>query len=118
MTTTDGRSQLRKGGRELLIPTQALVLRFWIELQKTDPSVWREIEVPGDDTFWDLHVAIQDAMGWLDYHLHRFTMPVRCEKSIRSPAELRSTPVIIVQDAAQDVSHLNRTITRRTLEPN
>ncbi len=75
MTTTDGRSTLRRGGREMVIPTQALVLRFRIELQETDPLVWREIEVPGDYTFWDLHVAIQDAMGWLDYHLHRFTMP-------------------------------------------
>ena len=23
-------------------------------------------------TFWDLHVAITDAMGWQDYHLHEF----------------------------------------------
>ena len=23
-------------------------------------------------SFWDLHVAIQDAMGWQDYHLHEF----------------------------------------------
>lgn len=51
MTTTDGRSQLRKGGREMIIPAQALVLRFRIELQETDPLVWREIEVPGDYTF-------------------------------------------------------------------
>ena len=75
MTTTDGRSHLRNRGRELVIPTQALVLRFRIELQETVPLVWREIEVPGDVTFWDLHIAIQDAMGWLDYHLPRFTMP-------------------------------------------
>ncbi|MDQ6747407.1 MAG: plasmid pRiA4b ORF-3 family protein [Candidatus Dormibacteraeota bacterium] len=75
MTTTDGRSQGRRGGREILIPTQALILRFRIELQDSDPLVWRAIEVPGDYTFWDLHVAIQDAMGWLDYHLHRFTLP-------------------------------------------
>jgi hypothetical protein len=74
MTTTDGRSQLRKRGRAVVIPTQALILRFRIELQETDPLVWREIEVPGDYTFWDLHVDIQDAMGWQDYHLHRFTM--------------------------------------------
>ena len=58
-----------------MIPTQAPVLRFRIELQHTDPLVWREIEVSGDDTFWDLPIAIQDAMGWLDSHLHRFTMP-------------------------------------------
>jgi hypothetical protein len=75
MTTTDGRSQLRRSGREMVMPTQALLLRFRIELQESDPLIWREIEVPGDYTFWDLHVAIQDAMGWLDYHLHRFTMP-------------------------------------------
>ena len=75
MTTTDGRSQLRRGGRELVMPTQALLLRFRIELQERDPLIWRAIEVPGDSTFWDLHVAIQDAMGWLDEHLHRFTMP-------------------------------------------
>ena len=59
MTTTDGRSQLRKGGREMLIPTQALILRFRIELLETDPLIWRAIEVPGDSSFWDLHVAIQ-----------------------------------------------------------
>jgi len=28
--------------------------------------------VPEIYTFWDLHVAIQDAMGWKDCHLHRF----------------------------------------------
>jgi hypothetical protein len=28
--------------------------------------------VPSGYSFWDLHVAIQDAMGWLDYHLHLF----------------------------------------------
>lgn len=53
------------------MPTQALMLRFRIELQESDPLIWREIEVPGDSTSWDLHVAIQDAMGWLDEYLHR-----------------------------------------------
>ena len=28
--------------------------------------------MPESYTFWDLHVAVQDAMGWLDYHLHVF----------------------------------------------
>jgi len=28
--------------------------------------------VPAGYSFWDLHVAIQDSMGWLDYHLHAF----------------------------------------------
>lgn len=39
-----------------------------------EPLIWRVIEVPSTYTFWDLHVAIQDAMGWLDYHLHSFSL--------------------------------------------
>lgn len=50
------------------------VHQFLIVLANTDPLVWRRIEVPATYTFWDLHVAIQDAMGWLDYHLHEFTV--------------------------------------------
>ena len=73
----DGRSRLVRRGKQqgVIVPTQALVLRFRVELLETEPLVWREIEVPGDYTFWDLHVAIQDAMGWSDYHLHRFVVP-------------------------------------------
>jgi len=43
-----------------------------VVLSGTDPLVWRRLEVPEDYSFWDLHVAIQDAMGWKDYHLHEF----------------------------------------------
>ena len=49
--------------------------QFLIVLPKTDPLVWRRIQVPDRYSFWDLHVAIQDAMGWKDYHLHEFTVP-------------------------------------------
>jgi hypothetical protein len=45
-----------------------------IVLPKTDPLVWRRLQVPVSYSFWDLHVAIQDAMGWKDYHLHQFTV--------------------------------------------
>jgi hypothetical protein len=48
------------------------VCQFLIVLPKTDPLVWRRIQVPEAYSFWDLHVAIQDAMGWRDYHLHEF----------------------------------------------
>lgn len=52
----------------------ASVHQFLVVLSGTDPVVWRRIQVPEACTFWDLHVAIQDAMGWLDYHLHEFTV--------------------------------------------
>jgi hypothetical protein len=47
-----------------------------VVLVDTDPLVWRRIQVPGRYSFWDFHVAIQDAMGWEDYHLHEFTVPL------------------------------------------
>ena len=48
------------------------VLQFRVELLGVVPPVWRRIQVPSDYTLWDLHVAIQDSMGWEDRHLHAF----------------------------------------------
>ena len=48
------------------------VLRFRVELRNVSPTVWRQFEIDAGSSFWDLHVAIQDAMGWMDYHLHAF----------------------------------------------
>ncbi len=48
------------------------VYQFKILLEGSKPSIWRRIQVPENYSFWDLHVAIQDAMGWSDYHLHEF----------------------------------------------
>ena len=47
-------------------------LQFNITLRDVRPAVWRRILISPDATFWDLHVAIQDAMGWDDSHLHDF----------------------------------------------
>lgn len=49
------------------------VFRFRVSLEGIEPEIWRMIDVPATYDFWALHVAIQDAMGWLDYHLHMFT---------------------------------------------
>lgn len=49
-----------------------LVCQFRITLLGIAPAIWRRIQVPESYSFWDLHVAIQDAIGWLDYHLHAF----------------------------------------------
>ncbi|RLG29132.1 plasmid pRiA4b ORF-3 family protein [Methanosarcinales archaeon] len=50
------------------------VYQFKITLAGAKPPIWRRIHVPETYTFWDLHVAIQDAMGWGDGHLHEFKM--------------------------------------------
>lgn len=51
------------------------VFQFKCTLLDTKPPVWRRLQVPESYTFYDLHVAIQDAMNWLDYHLHCFKIP-------------------------------------------
>jgi Plasmid pRiA4b ORF-3-like protein len=50
------------------------IYQFKITLQDIKPAVWRRIRVPASYTFWDLHVAIQDVMGWTDSHLHEFVI--------------------------------------------
>ncbi|MDW7649721.1 MAG: plasmid pRiA4b ORF-3 family protein [Bacillota bacterium] len=47
-------------------------LQLKITLEETNPPVWRRLVIPVTFTFWELHVAIQDAMGWEDRHLHSF----------------------------------------------
>lgn len=59
-------------------------LQFKITLIETEPVVWRTIQVPENYSFYDLHVAITDAMGWEDCHLHEFTVyPKNKEKRAR-----------------------------------
>lgn len=75
-------------------------LQFRIALVEIEPVIWRRIEVPASYSFWDLHVAIQDAMGWLDYHLHLF--------SVRNPGTGRIDKIGIPDAGAfeGDVVHL------------
>ncbi len=61
----------RSGRKPPAAPTKQ-ALQFLIVLLKTNPLIWRRIQVPEAYSFWDLHVAIQDAMGWQDCHLHEF----------------------------------------------
>ena len=65
------RSQIKPAKRT---PRPKLVHQFLVVLSGTHPLVWRRIQVPEEYSFWGLHVAIQDAMGWLDYHRHEFRL--------------------------------------------
>lgn len=48
------------------------VYQFKVTLRGVRPPIWRRIQVPETYSFWELHVAIQDAMGWSYFHLHEF----------------------------------------------
>jgi Plasmid pRiA4b ORF-3-like protein len=56
--------------------------QFKVTLNEIMPPIWRRIQVPANYSFWDLHVAIQDAMGWLDYHLHAFRIKQRNRRNL------------------------------------
>lgn len=50
------------------------VARVRIELEGTDPLVWRELDLPLSTTLAALHDIIQVVMGWWDYHLYEFVI--------------------------------------------
>lgn len=52
---------------------QSAVFQFKVTLDRSVPRVWRRIVIAQSASFFDLHIAIQDAMGWGDGHLHSFT---------------------------------------------
>lgn len=67
------------------------IYQFKVSLREISPVVWRRIQVPTNYDFWDLHVALQDSMGWFDCHLHQF--------SIKRPHARKITEIGIPQDA-------------------
>ncbi len=82
--TRPGSSQLGVGALQFIrgvgltrgMKPASEVLRVRVTLNDVRPAVWREVEVPGAYSFWDLHVALQDALGWQDCHLHAFRIAV------------------------------------------
>lgn len=48
-------------------------MRLRVEIDGTKPLVWRELLIPENATFEDLHRTIQVSFGWRDSHLHEFS---------------------------------------------
>lgn len=53
-------------------PEQPQALTLHVEVELVEPRVWRTIVVRSDLSLEDLHLVLQRAVGWQDYHLHRF----------------------------------------------
>ena len=49
---------------------EAYHVHVWI--RGIHPMLWRRFLVRSDSTLADLHVALQIAFDWTDFHLHRF----------------------------------------------
>ncbi|HEY4526447.1 MAG TPA: plasmid pRiA4b ORF-3 family protein [Candidatus Paceibacterota bacterium] len=90
---------------------------FKITLSDSKPSIWRRIIVPANYTFFDLHCAIQDAMGWTDSHLHAFRLDTRSQpkgKRVAGSAKIISielpNPEMDVFDAVESKDERNERI--------
>ena len=59
--------------------------QFKITLNDSSPVIWRWIVIPRNATFFELHLAIQGAMGWTESHLHAFRI---LEKGSRTPISI------------------------------
>jgi len=64
------------------MPPKKMIYQFKITLKEVSPPIWRRIQVPSTYTFRDLHVAIQDAMGWFDYHLYEFRIKTKTDENL------------------------------------
>jgi hypothetical protein len=57
------------------MPTQSKqIYQIKVTLDDTYPPVWRRFQVPANTTLLKLHDILQIVMGWVDYHLHMFTI--------------------------------------------
>lgn len=64
-------------------PAEVYQLRVWI--RQISPAIWRRLLVRSDSTIKDLHYTLQLAMGWSDFHLHRFLIHGKEYGVSRSP---------------------------------
>ena len=50
------------------------IYQLKITLKGIRPPIWRRVQLDSKTTLQGLHMIIQEAMGWGNYHLHSFTI--------------------------------------------
>ncbi len=55
-----------------MTPNFKNVYQLKISLKYIRPPIWRRVLVPEDITLSDLHLVIQESMGWYNEHLYQF----------------------------------------------
>lgn len=48
------------------------ILQFKITLSDSKPTIWRRFHIENTMMFYDLHLVIQQVMGWTNTHLYQF----------------------------------------------
>ncbi len=53
------------------------IYQLHVALQEVDAPVWRRVLVHSNVTLDELHLALNEVMGWTNSHLHRFVFDKR-----------------------------------------
>ena len=61
---------MRRLAAEMFAPFNAVQIR--VSLDEIEPPAWRRLIVPIDWNLEQLHLTIQAAFSWWNYHLHEF----------------------------------------------
>ncbi|WP_419995027.1 plasmid pRiA4b ORF-3 family protein [Streptomyces boninensis] len=81
------------------------ILQIKVTLADIRPPIWRRLQVPAYLTLDRLHLVIQIAMGWENYHMHVFETPAgdygRRDSELGHRDE-RKVPLSAVAPAAGD----------------
>jgi hypothetical protein len=101
-----------------------MIATLRIDLLGSDPSIWREIEVPTSMTLKQLHAVVQAAMGWEDAHLWEFAVgrerigSSRAAKlTLQALLRPRTTKLSYIYDFGDCWEHLLTLTKPRTADP-
>lgn len=72
VTVLDAVATLAPGVSLPASPADPVSLTVRVDLDATEPPVWRRLTLPGSLDLGTLHGVLQSAMGWTNDHLHQF----------------------------------------------
>lgn len=86
------------------------IARLSVRLEDVEPAVVRQIEVPLGIRLSDLHLVLQIAMGWENYHLYEFRIGRSLAWGIPDPSWPDQPTLSAKKSTLTDLlSHLKRT---------
>ena len=68
-----------------MLPAVHTYLEFEVSLSEIEPRIWRRFQLDADDTFGDLHLAIQDSFDWDRDHMWVFRTSGRDRRTLAGP---------------------------------
>lgn len=60
------------------MPSKTTIYQLKVTIKDIRPPIWRRIQVESSTTLSKLHLIIQAAMGWYNYHAKRACPPEDC----------------------------------------